>query len=124
MTRRRTGSFTAAGGKWPDWPWNLRSPRAGALVTDALPGEGQLSKLSQPPQPFRQLLIGDLARQVRGGRPTQTAPARQQVMHAEARQLQCGYLPLWLEGPELPKLADAEEQTPENGGASRVLRLL
>src|SRR5947209_7777312 len=24
------GWFTAAGGKWPDWPWNLRSPRAGS----------------------------------------------------------------------------------------------
>ena len=26
--------LTAAGGKWPDWPWNLRSPRAGGSRDD------------------------------------------------------------------------------------------
>jgi len=85
-------------------------PGLGAPVVDALPRKGQLSKLSHPPQPFRQLLIGDLARQVRGGRPTQTAPARQQVMHAAARQLHCGTSPCGWREPELPNLADAEEQ--------------
>ena len=28
--KRRAGWFTAADGKWPDWPRNLRSPRAGS----------------------------------------------------------------------------------------------
>lgn len=65
-------------------------PGLGTLEVAVLPGEGQLSKLSQPPQPLGRLLIGDLARRVRGGRPTQAAPPRQQVMHAAARQLHCG----------------------------------
>src|SRR5207302_9117375 len=29
-SQRRAGCFTAADGKWPDWPRNLRSPRAGS----------------------------------------------------------------------------------------------
>ena len=80
--QRRAGWFTAAGGKWPGWPWNLRSPRAGGSGGRCAAGRGQLPKLPQSPQPLHELFIGDLARRVHGRNQAETALAGQQVVLA------------------------------------------
>ena len=49
-------------------------------MADTLPG--QLSKLSQSPQPLHELFIGDLARRVHGRNQAETALAGQQVVLA------------------------------------------
>src|SRR5882672_11334040 len=57
----RDGSLPPAG-DGPIGRGTWARPGLGALVADTLPGEGRLPKLSQSPQPFHELFIGDLAR--------------------------------------------------------------